>query len=469
MSNPADDNSNIGSVSCGECGKRFEAQLQERAGEVLCPDCFSPVRVPARGEMPVESPADIENEPVAETVPPPDPHSYSLSATEADDRPQRPPQPKRRRRAGINCEECGARLQPELRATAYNFTCPDCMSVNVVPAAVDVPKKKKRKRKPSAATPDVDTGDAIPAEREHRNPFEAMSDIRREETAPPPKSTFFTNVFQIPWRRDVLAKWIMVSLGFAGLGFFVALILWFIADGTLLAVPFVFLPTVFLALGTGSYAVSGFLTILEETANGSDEITGWNDGGWKDAVSDAIPPVFLLSITAAVAYGIARGFSAWVDPSAFWPVFGVSLCLLYPIILLSSLQAGSIWALLTIPVLKTLVTNLWHWLVYYALVLVIAGAIAVPVFFGVRSGGLFAPLILSAPFLAAGVFIIARLTGRLAWRTLIRDDKDDARGPSDDVPKPKKRRKRPPQSDGRSPANSAFLPKSVPETADGFD
>ena len=469
MSNPADDNSNIGSVSCGECGKRFEAQLQERAGEVLCPDCFSPVRVPAKGEMPVESNDPMEDEPVAETVPPPDPNSYSLSATEADERPQRPPAPRRRRRAGINCEECGARLTPELRATAYNFTCPDCMSVNVVPAAEDAPRKRKRKRKRPAASPEFDAGDSIPAEREYRNPFEAMSDIRREEVAPPPKSTFFTSVFQIPWRRDVLARWIMVSLGFAAFGFFVALILWFIADNTLLAVPFVFLPTVFLGLGTGAYAVSGFLTILEETANGSDEITGWNDGGWKDAAGEAIPPMFLLSIAAGVAYGIARGFTAWVDPSAFWPVFGVSLCLLFPIVLLSSLQAGSVWALLTPPVLKTLVTNLWHWLVYYALMLVVAGAVAVPVFFGVRSGALFSSLILSAPFLAAGIFIIGRLTGRLAWRILIREADDQETEQDDAAARPKKRRKRPPQSDGRIPVHSAFLPKTVADAADGFD
>jgi hypothetical protein len=161
------------------------------------------------------------------------------------------------------------------------------------------------------------------------------------------------------------------------------------------------------------------MTVVEDTAAGGDAIAHWNDGGWGDWLADSYGPVFLAAVTGTASVGIGNIASLTIGPEWYWPVFAASIFLLYPIVLLSALQAGSMWTPLTGPVLMTLVRKPWAWAVFYGMTALVAAAYAAPVAFGLSRGLWFTTLTLSGPLFSTAMLISARLLGRLGWRTLV--------------------------------------------------
>jgi len=248
-------------------------------------------------------------------------------------------------------------------------------------------------------------------------------------------------VYELPWRADVLRRWCLLSLGFSFLGFLIATQLWVIAAVPLwmfLLLAFFALPMFWVAMWSGSFAGSCCLTILEDTANGNDRITGWNEGHWGDWLYDTLPVLFLAALACAAGFGVGkiavvlRGSDAW-----FWPVWSVSVLILFPVMMLSSLQADSVWVPVTGPVLKSLVSKPSAWLTFYALSAVVVSLYAGPLVFGLKRKAWFLTLMFTGPLLAAVLFIEARLLGRLAWCILISvapDDSEDDAHAGDDAP-----------------------------------
>jgi hypothetical protein len=93
----------------------------------------------------------------------------------------------------------------------------------------------------------------------------------------------------------------------------------------------------------------------------------------------------------------------------------VAFFLLYPICLLSSMEANSPWLPLTKPILHSVVTLWWGWLVFYALAAAVLGGWLALIVVGSWLQPFLAGL-LGGPVLAAAILIYARLLGRLAWR-----------------------------------------------------
>lgn len=417
-------------VVCPVCRTRIDAPVHDSPGVAKCPDCDTMVRVPGREQVLAARPKKLAVS---------DPGTYEIAVDEA---PQRPPKPADPEFGVIFCPHCRSRLTPELRDKSYHVTCPDCLEVVDVPPR-DAWEAKHRTRKKAVANPGeyalgaaAVSGErtagsgggatavrpreaASPREDERRNVFDVLAEVRREKRPPPPSWTFFSGVFSLPFRSDVRSRWIYLSIGFSVMGLFVGIVIW-LATTFIIGVPFFALPAIWMTIWSGSYGTSCFLTIVEDTANGNDRITHWTEGGYREWGVDALGPFFLIGLACSAAYGLARLTGAVGLENVFWPVFAAAVLFLYPVMLLSSVEAGTVSVPLSSAVLKTLVTHLPVWLLYFALAGLTAGAYFAPLWLGIRAGALFLTPIATGPILAMVVFIEARLFGRLAWRVLLR-------------------------------------------------
>jgi len=327
----------------------------------------------------------------------------------------------------MHCPHCGGELTPELHERSWKTTCPECLEVVIVPAAEEWRRsrsKRRKKRRRSSANPAetsasrFDAFESLDDDVQARGVDEA-SEIRSEPLPPIPEWTFFSGVFSLPWQREVLSRWIYTSIGCCVVGLTVAVMNWLVVEGFLIAIPFFALPCIWLTLWTGSFAASSFLTVVEDTAAGNDRINGWNDGGWKDWMAEAMGVVFLAAVVCTAGYGAAKLATLWLETQWFRPVFWAVVFFTFPVVLISSLQAGSVFIPVTWPVLASLSRKLWVWAVYYLLSSAVAAVWLLPVMAGLRAGRWFLTLGLSGPVLAAAVLIEARLLGRLAWRALV--------------------------------------------------
>lgn len=173
--------------------------------------------------------------------------------------------------------------------------------------------------------------------------------------------------------------------------------------------------TVIISTCVAAYAAHCFLVVVENTAAGNDEVT-WPD----EPFLDWFWKVFYLVWLAGLGVGLI-----------WWPVRRLQLAndelklpmqilaavlgawLLFPICLLSSLSANSVWAIVRWPVLRQLARNPGATAVFYgtSAALLAGGALLGAI--GVI-GSPWWLLIGVGPLLAAALLIHARLLGRLA-------------------------------------------------------
>jgi hypothetical protein len=173
------------------------------------------------------------------------------------------------------------------------------------------------------------------------------------------------------------------------------------------------LPLIWVTIFTLSFAADCFLCVLESTAYGMDRIEAWPDGGWKEWMPKLLYLGWIASVPTIVSYGAGR--LAELGHVMFWPVMLGTLFVLFPISLLSALEANSIWMPLTVPIVKSLLVAWWAWLLFYFLVGLTVTSLGALIYFGLPRDE-YATMIAFAPLLAATVLIYARLLGRLAWK-----------------------------------------------------
>ena len=402
-------------VVCPVCRTRIEARVRQQPGSVECPDCFTQVDVPALEAVLTSRPAKAE---------PPDAGTYAIAGEPDRLRRPGPPEPKA---ATLACPSCGTSVDAGLGERPRNITCPECLDVIPVPALSDARRNVNRRRK-ATRSPGSEDFDDIPPEDLDREPppvdlLAAEGEIRREPPPPIPTWTFFTRVFSLPWHPEVLSRWVYTALGWCVLGLAVASVRWLLLNGFIIAIPFFAMPIVLLVLWSGSYAVSSAMTIVEDTAAGNDRIQHWNDGGVGDWLSDSYGPAFLAAVAWTGSFAVAKVTAVSAGEEWYWPALGGACFVLFPIVLLSALQAGSYWTPLTAAVVKTLVRKPWAWCVYYVLTALVAAAYAVPLLYGLAGGRWFLTLFLTGPLLSTVMFIAARLLGRLGWKTLVANAK----------------------------------------------
>ncbi|HUG92203.1 MAG TPA: hypothetical protein VML55_15285 [Planctomycetaceae bacterium] len=377
-------------VACPTCGAEIEPLLSDEPQTILCPDCLEDVAVPARRDL--AAPDRPRSNPKAETVPPRErPRVVQEPVTKPALAPVRSEPPEQPRRSRTKRGAPG-RTPPAASPPP--------------PAAAPPPVEDEPIEFAEAADPQPPTS--------HVNIFEALAEIRQEKRDPPPRWTFFSSVFGFPWRPDMVMRWVYLTLGFTVFGLVLSGFLLLAEFASWLLVLVVFLPVLVAAAGlTLSYSAACFLPILVDTSYGNDRVTGWFDSDWKEWSVQFMYLVCML--LAAGLAGHVAGVIAEPVGGPYGLVLGVTMFLSFPIIVLSSQEANSPLMPVTLPILKSLVTCAWGWLMFYGLSGLVVGAATVLV--GLLSEvSPYVAFLASGPILATVCLIYPRLLGRLAWR-----------------------------------------------------
>lgn len=427
-------------VVCSVCGGSVEAAVQKEAAEVSCPGCSAPIAVPSRSEIEARGiPTRFADEA----------NTYRLVA-DAEEKETVPLQAREEVvPLRVRCPACGHEWRVEGHTRLQHLSCPACFEIVPLPtgemagkekrSAADRQRRRKKRRRSGPGTESPPLGESGTPEGGEKGPAvipaleDRLAEIRREPLPPPPRFPFFEGVFELPWRHDVVVTWGYLSLGWLLTGLVAAVIQWVWAEGVVYAAGFFFLPLFWLLLMSGSFGISRCLTILEQTGNGSDRISGWTEGGWREWLTDTLPVLYLAALACVVSSAVAR-VTVPAGGGLCWLVGVLIFLFVFPIILLSSLQAGSVWVPFTATVLRSLYRQAKWWLLYFALAWGVALVYFGIVYAGLRAGLWFATLTLTAPLLAAVQLIEARLLGRLAW-CLSHSER-------------KRKRKKPPMTDG---------------------
>jgi hypothetical protein len=119
------------------------------------------------------------------------------------------------------------------------------------------------------------------------------------------------------------------------------------------------------------------------------------------------------AIPLTASYGLAVLGSLQGIPQVL--ALPVAFFVIYPISLMSALEANSIWVPLTMSIVGSLFRWWWCWLTFYLLSGLMGWGILAAAVFAVNTSNDIL-LVVLAPFLAAAVLIYFRLLGRLGWR-----------------------------------------------------
>jgi hypothetical protein len=233
--------------------------------------------------------------------------------------------------------------------------------------------------------------------------------------AKPPRWTFFSGVFTFPWRGDALARWGMLSLGLAATGVLATAGLSLMGEGKIgvYTMAFFGMAVLWLSIWSFSFAAHCLVAIVEETSAGADQILSWPESDWREWMWHFLHLGYLVAVSISLGFGLSRLAGLWL-PQPGW-VWALAVLLLFPILLLSSVDANSPFVPLSRRVRRSLIRLGGAWLTVYALSgllwAALLGAMA-----GLAQLHEYLMPILGGPLLAAALLIYARLLGRLAWR-----------------------------------------------------
>lgn len=390
---PTDDERRYVRVTCPTCRAVLHPRVEKAGRRVRCPDCYAAVLVP--------QPAPPE--------PPPkplrDPGQYKLGGSE---QPAKQPDVFL-----LLCPRCNARLHPRLSYVGKRVRCPDCEKVIRVPPP-PAPEQVKELQSPGQ----YGVG-AEPARAEVKHELLLVQSERPEEPPPPemPYWWLVSGVLTFPWQMSSLSCWTTLSMFLVPLGVVIGAIAYLINglhQGSMV-VAFLIVPTAWTLLWSMSYAAACALGIMQDTAAGLYDVDQWPEGSWRDRIGPLAYVALQLILGAAAASALA--FPVGLFFGTLWGglLAAALTAFTFPFFLLSALEADSPMAPYSPVILGSLPKLWWAWL-----------------FVGLESLGVFAavgaltalaalaspPLavVAGAQLLAAGMFIVARLYGRLAWR-----------------------------------------------------
>ena len=163
-----------------------------------------------------------------------------------------------------------------------------------------------------------------------------------------------------------------------------------------------------------SYGAACFVDIIVNTAYNTDKAADWPDIDWRERLIIFVRMIYLLALAIVPAAAIAKILSVTpLGVGRFSAIFVAGTFLLFPIVLLSSMEADSIWPL-SLPTWRSLKTAWPGWAVFYAAAMVLIMVVLAINAAAMAAFGVLAPLI-ACPVGAAALFSYARLLGRLAW------------------------------------------------------
>jgi hypothetical protein len=292
--------------------------------------------------------------------------------------------------------------------------CPDCEVVIVVPPP---PKPEKVKELKSPGRYRVG---AEPVRVEVKPELLLVQGTLPAEPPPadPPRWWFASGVFTFPWRRSALGNWLTLSM------FLVPLVMFLGAGAYLMyglnkfgssLLAYLIIPLAWSFVWSMSYAAACAMSIMQDTAAGEDDVTQWPEESWRERIAPLVYIAFEFFLGAALAAALG-----WPIGLMFGPLWGgltvfVLTSVTFPFFLLSAMEADSPMTPYSPVILGSVPKLWWAWLlVGFESLLVVPFVAGLALLTGLLSPVL--PVFVGPPLLAAGIFIVARLYGRLAWR-----------------------------------------------------
>jgi DNA-directed RNA polymerase subunit M/transcription elongation factor TFIIS len=403
-------------VHCGRCGTLMQIKPDRVGSKVQCPDC--------QKIMVVEAPHEHRKLEASSTT-----DSYAVS----EESVQPPPDSvANQEHVSFHCD-CGTRLQSLVREAGQQVTCPDCGRGMIVP-----PPRRKRPKPDLSKEIDGEYETPLDSAGEEQTSatfqpplwfsdrFRKMLDAKGESTAKsrPPPMPLISGVFDFPWRRGCLEKWIWLSAGatlFAEMGVFgwnlgrgIGLSAGIGASGpAVLSMLFMLLAGVLGVCWAGVFIIN-LLTILGDTAAGADEV-----GHWPEAVAfiDWVGNTFFVVNSLVLSVLVGQGVG-WllrqVQLPGIYAMIGVP-AVLFPFVLLSMLEANSP----LVPISKVMFDSLDHkwrdWSLFYLESILLMAVIGVSGITAMLLGNPFAAIHVLAITAVTCLMIYFRLLGRLAW------------------------------------------------------
>jgi DNA-directed RNA polymerase subunit M/transcription elongation factor TFIIS len=403
-------------VHCGRCGTLMQIAPDRVGSEVTCPDCKKTKVVDAprlRGKREASTTSE----------------SYEVS----EEGGQSPAGPvARREHVGFVCR-CGTRLHALASEAGQQRTCPECGR------SVTVPSPRRKRPKPDPAKEidgQYDAQAETAAERQasaaYQPPmwfsdrFKKMLDEHGRSPPPPrpPRWPLVSGVFNFPWRRGCLAKWVWLSIG-AMLIAEMELLGWSLGRGiglgagiaaagpAVLSMLFQVLAGCLAVCWAGVFFIN-LLTILGDTAAGADEVGQWPDAiAFVDWAGSTFFVINSLGLSLLAGQGLGRLLDRVQLPGVYAMV-GVPL-VLFPWLLLSMLEANSPLVPVSRAVCGSLLRKWRAWLGFYLETILLLAVIGASAIAAMLIGSLPVAMPVLAMTMVASLMIYFRLLGRLAW------------------------------------------------------
>ena len=334
----------------------------------------------------------------------------------------------------VRCEHCEAGLRVRAKLAGQAAKCPNCGGLIAIPVRPEIEFEL-----PGAeADPEWldETGGyrlAVPLEHEpetgapeplpqgiqvpppDRGYLEQVERVHHAVKQTPPRHLFFTGIFDFPWYPGVWPKWIYLVLGGCLASMIPLLVLAYLGGVQGYAgvgVAFFAMPQIWITLWSGSYMASCGMQIFEDTAAGSDQVTAWPDPNWREWMWPLMHLVYVALMVLAVAYGVALACGSGFG--SLWIVVGIAEFILFPVCLLSVLEANNIAILFSPRLLLSMLQKPLGWLLFYGVTGVLFAAWGGMLWFVYGISPLL--LIVVNGLLYASIGLIwFRLLGRLAW------------------------------------------------------
>jgi len=408
-------------VVCPVCHARMHPEASQIGQKAICPDCGTSTTVRRPPEKPAKKPQrsadEIGEYPLAEEV-----HREAnvVPAAEQD-------------YVAVVCSLCHTRMLATADQVGGKLICPDCGTATVVP-----PMPRARPKIDVMAGADRgygfvggDAGRPIgsPAASARRTPAESPGERAKPsddpEFKPPsrrpvlPKRPFLDGTFSFPFYRSVWIRTLLLAIWSI-----LPPLLWWgsmvlgASEQATTAFGSAMLFCAMMLCGMMWFAVlsATVMTVLRETSEGCDEIVNWPGHVFLDWIGEPLHLFCALCTSAvpgaAVAWLLMKlGISTEAVVSITAPV---SMFLMFPIVLMSTLEQNSAFGVVSLPVWRTLWTTADVWAKFYAAsgVLVAVSAV-VPCL--ASCVNVFVGAIVAAALQTAAWMIYSRLLGRLAW------------------------------------------------------
>lgn len=411
-------------VICPVCHARMHPETSQIGRQAICPDCGTATTVERPPAPPPKKPPRTADE-IGE---------YPL-ATETPATPKRIPASEQEYVAVV-CSLCHTRMLATADQVGSKMTCPDCGTATVVP-----PMPPRRKKIDVMAGADRDCyeivgGDEVlrpkaapPSRRMREEPAEEFErdepEIKMRSRRPVlPDSPFLEGTFTFPFHRCVFVRTIILAIwsmlpGIVGSASYASSAAGDAARNPISLMGGAFLSVVTVVLSVMWFAVMSatVMAVVRETAEGCDDIENWPGQVFLDWLGEPVHLFISLSMSA-----VPGGAVAWLltkvggDVSPIIPFMtgAISMFLVFPIVLMSTLETGSMFGVLSLPVWRTFGLAADAWLKFYltsgatfvAAAAVCLAASCIGTTFGIVVSAGLSPIVW---------IIYFRLLGRLTW------------------------------------------------------